>query len=520
MREQLDSLYRAATSDPAGDPAARARSYGFLGETFLAYELVEDASAAFAEATRLDPAEPRWVYLQALAALGSGQHEAAASFFDRLLSSHSDHLPTLLRSAANLLDLGRTGEAAARYARARELVADQERTGALAAIHFGQGQIESLAGRHEEAAAHFRRVLELQPQADIVFYHLARALHRLGETDAARQALARRGQTLPTFYDPVLLAMQRRAEGPQTDLLRALRALDAGHLDQAETLFRQVLKQRPDNAEALAGLGRVHQVRGEHLQAEQAYRRSLESDGESFRVLLNLGVLLAERGDAEAADLLRRATLADPRSSAAHYNLGLQLLRRGELGPAEHALGRAVELDPEDAAALDALARSQAAQADFAAAIPTYRRLVSLAPETSGAYFALGLALTLAERCGEAASVLDRAVASFGIEGADGMARAGLLARILATCPEDAARDGSRAVELAQLLFQRSPGLETGRTLAMALAEAGRFEEAVVQARRLVDVATRGGATEAVTVLRRELDRYERGETVRSPWKQ
>jgi len=54
------------------------------------------------------------------------------------------------------------------------------------------------------------------------------------------------------------------------------------------------------------------------------------------------------------------------------------------------------------------------------------------------------------------------------------------LAWLLATCPEDAVRDGSRAVALAEEVVASTPkDVAYLDTLAAAYAEAGRFDEAV-----------------------------------------
>jgi Flp pilus assembly protein TadD len=53
-----------------------------------------------------------------------------------------------------------------------------------------------------------------------------------------------------------------------------------------------------------------------------------------------------------------------------------------------------------------------------------------------------------------------------------------LLARLLASSPDLAQRDGARAVELAHRVWEAQPDADHGRTLAMALAEAGRCDEA------------------------------------------
>lgn len=516
VRSQLHLLHAAAAG------SGQAEAYGLLGETYLAYELSAAASAALAEAARLDPTEARWPYLGALAAIGGGDRQRAAELFDAALASRpggvAELLPILLRSAANLVDLGRYEVAASRYREASDVAESSGAgPGALAEIAFGRGRLLAEQGRWSEAAASFRRALEAQPGADAVYYHLALTLRRAGDGEGARQAMALRGERNPTFRDPWRRRMQARSRSTEAEVLRGTRALKAGRLDVAEGILRGVLEDR-DDVEALSGLAEIARRRGRADEAEALYRRALEADAESVGVLLNLGVLLAQRGSPEAADLLRRVVEVDPRSADGHYNLALQLLRQGDVASAEAALRRVLELRPGDAAALEALARSLAARGDFAAAVEPYRRLAELVPERPDVHFGLALALTLGGRCGEARPVLDAAVRRFDASG-DGTATLhSLLARILAACPDDAARDGARAIELAEDLFRRSQNVETARTLGMALAEAGRTAEAAAHLRRTIDAAIRAGATQALPVLRRELAAYEAGRPVRSPW--
>jgi tetratricopeptide (TPR) repeat protein len=59
------------------------------------------------------------------------------------------------------------------------------------------------------------------------------------------------------------------------------------------------------------------------------------------------------------------------------------------------------------------------------------------------------------------------------------------LARLLATCPDDKSRDGKRAVEYATTACERTGWKDPSclDTVAAAYAEAGQFEEAVIQTR-------------------------------------
>jgi hypothetical protein len=92
------------------------------------------------------------------------------------------------------------------------------------------------------------------------------------------------------------------------------------------------------------------------------------------------------------------------------------------------------------------------------------------------------------------------------------------LARILAAAPDVRARDGRRALALAEQLLKARQSIETAETLAMALAEVGDFNEAVSVQRQVVDAAEKAGAKGELPQMRRNLALYERRQPCREPW--
>ena len=85
------------------------------------------------------------------------------------------------------------------------------------------------------------------------------------------------------------------------------------------------------------------------------------------------------------------------------------------------------------------------------------------------------------------------------------------LAWVLATCPEASARNGSKAVELAQQaeqLSKRSNPSILG-TLAEAYAEAGRFPEATTTAQRALELASTQTNNPQVPTLRARIRLYQ-----------
>jgi Flp pilus assembly protein TadD len=93
------------------------------------------------------------------------------------------------------------------------------------------------------------------------------------------------------------------------------------------------------------------------------------------------------------------------------------------------------------------------------------------------------------------------------------------LAWLLATCPEPSLRDGNRAVELARQANTLSGGENPAilRTLAAALAEAGRFSEAVESAQRALPLAESQSNTMLAGQLQFEMKLYQSGSPCHLP---
>ena len=121
LTDQSDALSRLQTEIQTLQPRSAA-AWGELGMILFAHDLYADAAPVLGRAEQLDAADPRWPYLQGLALLFSDPEAV---------------LPCLQRAAA------RAG---------RELAP----TVRLAEALLEQGQVE-------EAAQHFQRVLERQP---------------------------------------------------------------------------------------------------------------------------------------------------------------------------------------------------------------------------------------------------------------------------------------------------------------------------------------------------------------------
>jgi predicted O-linked N-acetylglucosamine transferase (SPINDLY family) len=121
--------------------------------------------------------------------------------------------------------------------------------------------------------------------------------------------------------------------------------------------------------------------------------RAVSLDAGNAEFHRGLGNARRTAGDPEgAAACYRRALEIAPDDPAALYNLGLVLAETGRREEAERQFRRVHELDPTDVDAMFNLASLLADLARFAEAVPLYRRALEIAPDNPYLWLGLGLA--------------------------------------------------------------------------------------------------------------------------------
>ncbi|MFV3126454.1 tetratricopeptide repeat protein [Niveispirillum sp. KHB5.9] len=199
-----------------------------------------------------------------------------------------------------------------------------------------------------------------------------------------------------------------------SDLLAAALADHrAGHVDRAAAAYRQLLESDPANADALHLLGLTERQAGRLDQGLALVRHALTHAPDKVEARLNLGNMLAAKGDAEAAQAQWRAVLAlDPSYAAAWHALGAASAGHGGAGrpAAIRALRRAAALTPDQAEIhhdLGLLLRQDDRNDE---AIACQRRALSIQPGLLGAWMSLGNALLEQGETTEADAALKRAI--------------------------------------------------------------------------------------------------------------
>jgi predicted O-linked N-acetylglucosamine transferase (SPINDLY family) len=126
----------------------------------------------------------------------------------------------------------------------------------------------------------------------------------------------------------------------------------AGRLAEAERIYRQVLAQQPDHADALNLLGVLATGAGRLDTAVELIRRAIAiwPTGASYHC--NLGNALRTRGQLDqASESYRQAIRLQPDFAEVHCNLGNILKDMGQFDEAIAAFRQAIRLDPDLAGA-------------------------------------------------------------------------------------------------------------------------------------------------------------------------
>jgi tetratricopeptide (TPR) repeat protein len=248
----------------------------------------------------------------------------------------------------------------------------------------------------------------------------------------------------------------------------------------SETLFTHALAVTEDNALAHLNLGVAYQDENRPQDALIQYHEVLRLDPGRREAWNNLARILDDEGrPADALEYARTAMKLDPRSAPGHVTLGMILAELKRYDEATNELSQAAQLDENSAPAQFQMARTLLLQGRDAAAPPYFQKALELQPQN--------LSMLI------------------------------FTARVLAADEDPQGRDGAQALALArraaQLVGDSSPvALDT---LAAALAENGRFDEAVKLAGQALAAAQKAGQTDDAAEIQQRLELYRQHQ----PWR-
>jgi tetratricopeptide (TPR) repeat protein len=281
----------------------------------------------FREAIRWDPRNAYYHRSLGLFALDVADREVAVAALQEALTLRPDFLPvivdellarrvddefvrtTMPRNFELVLDLARELGARGKQRAASTAFEDAVRLAATPAqeVEARLAYGRALLDRQDPAAAleQGRRALVLAPKEAEVFVLFAAVYDRTNKDVDAEMALT----TAVALAEPGPAALRNRLRGELAALLSR-----RGQVDRAMAMWRQVLRENPNDAWAHLELGRVLEQRGDAAGALHAFRSAYAVAGEDFdlhwalaRALRDSGYLREAVGIYDAARRLRPA---------------------------------------------------------------------------------------------------------------------------------------------------------------------------------------------------------------------
>ncbi|MGD0767293.1 MAG: tetratricopeptide repeat protein [Tepidisphaeraceae bacterium] len=183
-------------------------------------------------------------------------------------------------------------------------------------------------------------------------------------------------------------------EAGEPDLRLAIQHHQAGRLAEAERVYRQVLAQQPNHADALHLLGVLAAQGGRLDAAVELIRRAIRLQPEFAEAHFNLGIALKDMGRVdEAIGSFQQAIRLKPDYAEAYGNLGMVLKDNGRLDEAIAVYRQAIRLKPDYAEVHGKLGLALRDSGQLDEAVASYRRAIRLKPDLTEAHCNLGNAL-------------------------------------------------------------------------------------------------------------------------------
>jgi tetratricopeptide (TPR) repeat protein len=311
---------------------------------------------------------PRRLFDEILAMLRARQTEQAIASCRELLVRYPDDINVLGLLGAALGDARRYYEAEHTLLKVIDLAPT------FAKPYEDLGVLLMQQDKAERALPLLEKAVRLDPALEEAHFQHGKALAQLGRGAEADAAFER-----AFALSPVRRMMALAAEHQQ-----------AGRLQDAERLCRQVLQKEPRHVDALRLLGLLAASSGDLEDAEHLLRQALQEAPDHAAAMFDLGRVLKELDRPEdAADIYRQLLALQPDNPKAHFRLGGALSTAAQNEEAIASYRRCLELAPKHAGAWLGLGHMLKTQGQHEEGVAAYRHCVALEPDFGEAYYSL-----------------------------------------------------------------------------------------------------------------------------------
>lgn len=367
----LDALHAAARERSA-------ETFGLVGMICESIDSHGAARAYFDLAQEKDPSDHRWPYYLACIDQITGETDAAAERFRRVLQLDPEYPTTYARLGQIELDRGRLDAADSLFAQyTRRAPGDY-----LGLV--GSGRVALARGDAEGALALLERAVARGGDDFQVHRVLGTILSRLGHREEAERRFARSAELPQGAWfrarDPLDQALH--GSGSAVAAMEVEFERRSGSQDWAELarLAEEILRRRAADVTMMGNLASLYRKLGRFDDAHALLDRAFPIGIDTLRLhMLRAEVALGEHDFPRALAAAEEAVRLDPESARAHGVRARALLMLQRPAEAVAAMERSLQLQPGDPTNLQVLGEAFLAQGDLEGAQRAYRASLEIA---------------------------------------------------------------------------------------------------------------------------------------------
>jgi Flp pilus assembly protein TadD len=191
-------------------------------------------------------------------------------------------------------------------------------------------------------------------------------------------------------------------------------ALNLAHTSDYSTeekFWTNATETSPHSAYAWGGIGKYHHDRGEMEKAANEYTEALKINPGAPDICNNLGQIYLHNGRYEEARQLLRRGFVSRQTENLYSNLGEALIGVDSLDQAELLLKKAITLAPSNSDAMNDLGTVYARRGNYADAVALWKKVETIAPNSSAATINIMKVLILQKKYDEAETYRQKLIA-------------------------------------------------------------------------------------------------------------
>lgn len=325
----------------------------------------EKARTSATKATELSPDKPAAWYTLGTVLFALQDYKGSASAQEKALALDKKHIDARVGHAFTMLALNREKEASTDLALLKEWEVEDPRASYMRAM------IASRAGDHIAAKTHYAEAVDqvdalppgLVASDEPLMMTGALSHHALGNLEKARE-----------YLRTILTLNPRHYVG---QMLLASIAVQSKDYTLAVPVLENMLRNNPDDAQALYMMGTIQLARKRYPQASELFERAA-TKGNSNDAVRELGFSQLGLGlDKQGLANLERAYAANPADTRAGVQLALSFARQGQSAKALQIAEGIVKREPDNLTMLNFLGNVRGRTGDKAGARAAFQQVLA-----------------------------------------------------------------------------------------------------------------------------------------------